>query len=271
MKSFSMPTQDRNLWGASEAYERYMGRWSRRIAPVFTEWLDVASGARWIDVGCGTGVLTSSILATCKPAEVLGIDSSDTFLTWASTTLTDPRVSFAQGDAQSMSQAEDSFDAAASGLVLNFVPDKDAAIRGMNRIVRPGGTVGLYVWDYAGHMQVMRTFFDVATALDPGAADYDDGVKAPICRPGPLKELLEHNGLEKVEMRAIDIPAAFQDFDDYWSPFLGGTGSAPKYCASLDDVGRERLRDELQQRLPTGPDGEILLAIRAWAAKGRVH
>jgi hypothetical protein len=88
---------------------------------------------------------------------------------------------------------------------------------------------------------------------------------------GPLKELLEHNGLEKVEVRAIDIPAAFQDFDDYWSPFLGGTGSAPKYCASLNDVGRERLRDELQQRLPTGPDGEILLAIRTWAAKGRVH
>lgn len=266
-----MPMQDRNLWGASDAYERYMGRWSRRIAPIFTEWLDLAPGARWIDVGCGTGVLTSTIIATCEPAQVLGVDSSETFLQSASTALSDSRLSFSQGDAQAISQADDSFDAAVSGLVLNFVPDKDAAIREMTRIVRPDGTVGLYVWDYAGHMQVMRTFFDVATALDPGAADYDDGVKAPICRPGPLKELLARNGLEKVEVRAIDIPAAFQSFDDYWSPFLGGTGSAPKYCASLDDGARERLRHELEQRLPTGPDGEILLALRAWAARGRVH
>lgn len=266
-----MPKQERNLWGASDAYERYMGRWSRQIAPIFTKWLDLAPGAQWLDVGCGTGVLTSTILANCEPAEVLAVDSSDAFLETASTSMSDPRVSFTQGDAQALAQSDDSFDAAVSGLVLNFLPDKDAAIREMSRIVRPGGTVGLYVWDYAGHMQVMRAFFDVATALDPGAVDYDDGVKAPICRSGPLKELFERSGLGKVEVRAIDIPAAFHSFDDYWSPFLGGTGSAPKYCASLEDDARERLSRELQQRLPTGPDGEILLAIRAWAAKGRVH
>lgn len=265
-----MPTQDRNLWGASEAYERYMGRWSRRIAPLFTDWLDLASGARWIDVGCGTGVLTATILATCDPAEVLGLDSSDGFLKAASTTVADPRVRFMHGDAQAIGQPDASFDAAVSGLVLNFVPDKEAVIREMTRLVRPGGTVAIYVWDYAGHMQVMRRFFDVATALDPAAADYDDGVKAPICRPEPLKQLLERNGLEKVEVRAIDIAAAFQSFEDYWAPFLGGTGSAPKYCASLTDDARERLRRELERQLPTGPDGEILLAIRAWAAKGRL-
>jgi hypothetical protein len=120
-------------------------------------------------------------------------------------------------------------------------------------------------------MQVMRTFFDVATSLDAKAADYDDGVKAPICRPGPLRELFERSGLQDVAVRGIDIPAAFDSFDDYWSPFLGGTGSAPKYCASLSNEARERLRNELQRRLPIGPDGEILLAIRAWAAKGRVY
>ncbi len=266
-----MSVLDQNLWGASDAYERYMGRWSRRIAPIFTKWLDVASGARWIDVGCGTGVLTSTILGTCEPSTVVGIDSSDVFLKSARATLSDSRVSFTHGDAQTIPEADDESDVAVSGLVLNFVPDKDAAVREMSRIVRPDGIVGLYVWDYAGHMQVMRTFFDAATALDASATDFDDGVKAPICRPGPLKELLERNGLEEVEVRAIDIPAAFESFDDYWSPFLGGTGSAPKYCASLDNGARERLRHELQQRLPTGPDGEILLAIRAWGAKGRVH
>ena len=265
-----MPTHDPNLWGASDAYERYMGRWSRRVAPVFTRWIDPAPGARWIDIGCGTGVLTSTILASCQPSRVLGIDSSDVFLRSAAVNVPDPRVSFKQDNAQAIAEPDASFDIAVSGLVLNFLPDKDAAIREMARIVRPGGAVALYVWDYAGHMQIMRAFFDVATALDPRAAEYDDGVKAPICRPNPLAESLTRSGLRDVEVHAIDIPAAFDSFDDYWAPFLGGTGSAPKYCTSLDDTARDRLKQEVRRRLPTGPDGEILMAVRAWAAKGRV-
>ena len=130
--------------------------------------------------------------------------------------------------------------------------------------------VALYVWDYAGHMQVMRNFFDGAAMLDPRASDFDDGLKAPICRPGPLTDLFTRSGLAEVEVRAIDIPTAFENFDDYWTPFLGGTGSAPKYCMSLDDPASERLRELIRSRLPTGPDGEILLAARAWAVKGLV-
>ena len=267
---FPMPTHDPDLWGAGASYERYMGRWSRRVAPVFTRWVDSAPRARWIDVGCGTGVLTSAILATCEPSEVVGIDSSDVFLQSATANVQDPRASFRQGNAQRIAEADDSFDTAVSGLVLNFLPDKDAAIREMARVVRPGGIVALYVWDYAGHMQIMRTFFDVAAALDPKAAEYDDGVKAPICRPKPLIEILTSSGLSDAEVRGIDIAAAFDSFDDYWEPFLGGTGSAPRYCMSLDESARDRLKQEVRQRLPTGPDGEILLAIRAWAAKGRV-
>ncbi len=266
-----MPTHDANLWGAGDAYERYMGRWSRGIAPAFLRWLDPATGMRWADIGCGTGVVTQAVLAACEPSEIVGIDSSDVFLQSAKANVADPRVSFRQGNAQAIPEPGDSFDMAVSGLMLNFLPDKDAAIGEMARIVRPGGTVALYVWDYAGHMQVMRRFFDVATALDPRAAEYDDGIKAPVCRPKPLMEILEHSGLHDVEVRAIDIPAAFDSFDDYWAPFLGGTGSAPKYCMSLDETARERLRQEVQRRLPTGPDGEILLAVRAWAVKGRVR
>ncbi|MFC4171349.1 hypothetical protein ACFOYU_04650 [Microvirga sp. GCM10011540] len=143
-------------------------------------------------------------------------------------------------------------------------------LREMIRVIRPGGTVALYVWDYPGHMQVMRYFFDAANALDSRAKEFDDGVKAPFCRPGPLAEILASAGLTDVEVRAIDIPAAFESFDDYWTPFLGGTGSAPKYCMSLDEQARQHLRDTIRRRLPTGPDGEILLAARAWAAKGRL-
>lgn len=265
-----MPTQQPDLWSGGDAYERYMGRWSRKVAPIFADWLDAPPGARWIDIGCGTGVLTSALLAGCAPSMVVGVDSAPALLQTARARITDRRASFRQGDAQALPAGDGVFDAAVSGLVLNFVPDRMGAVREMVRVVKPDGIVGLYVWDYAGHMQVMRVFFDAATTLDPGAAAFDDGVRAPMCRPAPLAELFSGAGLAEVALRAIDIPAAFESFDDYWAPFLGGTGAAPKYCMSLDEAARERLREAVRGRLPTGPDGEILLAVRAWAVKGRV-
>jgi SAM-dependent methyltransferase len=258
------------LWGAGDAYERYMGRWSREVAPRFTAWLGLEPGGACVDIGCGTGILTAALLEGAAVTRIVGIDSAPGFLDLARARVSDPRATFRQGDAQALPEVDDAFDLAVSGLVLNFLPDKAAALAEMARVVRPGGTVGLYVWDYAGHMQIMRHFFDVAAALDPRALDFDDGVKAPVCRPGPLRELFTGAGLESVEVRAIDITAAFESFEDYWTPFLGGTGSAPKYCMSLTEPAREELRERLRARLPTGPDGEILLAVRAWAAKGQV-
>ena len=259
-----------DLWRGGTAYERYMGRWSRKIAPQFAAWVDASPQANWIDIGCGTGELALAVLGHCEPSQVVGIDSSAALLQVAEARVSDPRCRFKQGDAQAIPEDDHAFDVAVSGLVLNFLPDKDAAVQEMVRVTRPGGTVALYVWDYAGHMQLMRYFFDVATTLDPRASDFDDGVKASICRPGPLAELFSRASLSDVEVRAIDIPTAFENFDDYWTPFLGGTGSAPTYCMSLDETAREQLREAIRSRLPTGPDGEILLAARAWAAKGRV-
>lgn len=166
--------------------------------------------------------------------------------------------------------ADDSLDYAVSGLLLNFVPDAQAAIAEMVRVVRPGGTVALYVWDYAGHMQVMRYFFDAAIKFDAGSAEFDDGSKAPICRPGALRDAFTSFSLKDIDVKALDIPTAFKNFDDYWIPFLGGVGSAPKYCVSLDVSIRDKIKAELQTILPTGPDGEILLAARAWGIKGTV-
>ena len=259
-----------DLWGGSDAYERYVGRWSRRVAPLFADWVGAPPGASWIDIGCGTGVLTSAILFGCAPAQIVGVDSAEPFLEAARQRLTDERVSFRQGDAQALPEPDDSFDVAVSGLVLNFIPDKQAAAREMARVVRPGGTVALYLWDYPGQMQMMRYFFDTAAEFDPRAAEFDDGVKCTVCRPAPLKALLTDAGLADVQVHAIDIPTPFENFDDYWTPFLGGTGSGPNYCMSLDEAARERLRETIRARLPTGPDGEILLAARAWAAKARV-
>ncbi len=257
------------LWGDGEAYERYMGRWSRQVAPLFVDWVGAPEGASWIDIGCGTGILTAAVLDRRAPSRVLGIDRTPAFLEAARSQVTDARATFEPGDAQAIPAGDAAFDVAVAGLLLNFVQEPGRLLDEMVRVVRTGGPVALYVWDYPGHMQIMRHFFDAATALDPGARDFDDGIKAPFCRPAPLAAMLAGAGLAEVETRAIDIPTAFASFDDYWTPFLGGTGSAPRYCMSLSEAARDRLLEELRQRLPTGPDGEILLAARAWAARGR--
>jgi SAM-dependent methyltransferase len=258
-----------NLWASDDAYEKYMGRWSRRVAPEFLDWLSVPAEADWIDIGCGTGALSSTILAECMPRSVTGVDPSEVFVEAARARVNDARFRCQQGSGEALPFEDGRFSVAVSGLVLNFVADKHKAVAEMKRVVGPGGSVALYVWDYAGHMQIMRHFFDAASALDERAKEFDDGVKTPVCRPGPLAKLFEEAGLASVEVRHVDIPAAFDGFDDYWTPFLGGTGSAPKYCTSLAPDAQARLRERLRDRLPTGPDGEILLALRAWAVKGR--
>lgn len=263
-----MADEKSKLWGAANSYERYMGRWSRKVAPLFVDWLEAPQDRSWVDIGCGTGVLSAQIASTTKPRRLVGVDASVGYVAQAAKNV--PSAEFREGDATKLDLADGAVDYAVSGLVLNFVPDKAKALSEMVRVVRPGGTVGLYVWDYAGQMQIMRIFFDCARTIDPNSAAYDDGIKAPICRPKPLAEAFAVAGLAQVETTAIDVTAAFADFDAYWTPFLGGTGSAPKYCVSLDELTRGKVRDAIRARLPIGPDGEILLAVRAWAVKGRV-
>jgi hypothetical protein len=140
----------------------------------------------------------------------------------------------------------------------------------MARVVLPGGSVALYVWDYAGHMQIMRYFFDTAILFDARSAEFDDGIKAPICRPLALEEAFATTGLTNISVISLDITTPFDNFDDYWSPFLGGVGSAPKYCVSLEESVRNKIKVAIKEKLPTGSEGEILLAARAWAVKGIV-
>jgi trans-aconitate methyltransferase len=265
-----MPADRPDLWRSGDAYERYMGRWSARVAVHFLGWLQIPPQSAWVDVGCGTGALSAAIVERHAPRSVVGVDPAAAFLQQAAGRIGDARYSTREGAAEALPCAEREADVAVSGLVLNFVADKAKAMAEARRVVRSGGTVAAYVWDYAGHMQIMRHFFDAAIALDPRAREFDDGINAPVCRPAPLRQLFETAGLAAVDVHAIDIAAAFDDFEDYWQPFLGGTGSGPRYCASLAPEARERLRERLQARLPTGPDGEILLAVRAWAVRGSV-
>jgi len=226
-------------------------------------------GARWLDVGCGTGALSRTILDRAAPEAVAGLDASEGFVQHATARVADRRASFRVGDAQALPFDDGAFDAAVSGLVLNFVPAPARMVAEMRRVVRRGGLVGLYVWDYADGMELMRHFWDAAAALDPAARPLDEGRRFPICRPEPLAALFRDAGLADVEVRALDVPTVFRDFDDYWTPFLGGQGPAPGYCLSLDEARRTALREAIRARLPAQPDGRIPLTARAWAARGR--
>ena len=256
------------VWASGAAYEPYVGRWSRLVAAEFVAWLQVPAGGRWLDVGCGTGALSSAILAVAAPAAVTGVDASAAYVGFAEQTIRDERVRFAVGDAQALEEQTASYDAAVSGLVLNFVPQPDRMLSEMARVIRPGGIVALYVWDYAGEMQLMRRFWDAAVALDPAAVELDEGQRFPNCSPPRLAEALRRAGLSGVETRPIEVPTQFRDFDDYWSPFLGGQGPAPGYAMSLGEGQRAALRDHIRGVLPIAADGSIPLNARAWAARG---
>ena len=214
-------------WAAGDAYEPYIGRWSRLVAREFVAWLGVAGGAAWLDVGCGTGALSQTVLEAADPAAVVGIDPS-----------------------------------------LGFLAHARARLDGPARLVVAGGRVAAYVWDYGGRMELIRRFWDAAAALDPAAATLDEGRRFGLCRPEPLAGLFRDAGLVEVAGRPIEVPTRFRDFDDFWTPFLGGQGPAPGYAMALDEGRRAALREELRARLPVAGDGSIPLVARAWAVAG---
>jgi SAM-dependent methyltransferase len=256
-------------WDSGDAYEPYVGRWSRLVAREFVRWLAVPPASRWLDLGCGTGALTKAVLEHAAPSEVVGIDPSAAYIASAGARMDDdPRAHFEIGDAQALRAAAATFDVVVSGLVLNFVPRAEPAVAEMARVTRPGGTVAAYVWDYAEGMQLTRYFWDAAGALDPKAKELDEGRRFWLCKPEPLSRLFLSAGLEDVEVRAIEVPTYFRDFDDYWSPFLGGQGPAPSYAMSLSEQRRAELGKRIRTSLPSDVEGGIPLNARAWAIRG---
>ncbi|HSR71479.1 MAG TPA: class I SAM-dependent methyltransferase [Kiloniellales bacterium] len=259
-----------DLWSSGDAYEPYIGRWSRIVGRHFLDWLAEPPDLRWLDVGCGTGVLSQVVLEHGLASQVLGIDPSDGFIAYARAKEIDPRVNFRLGSADRLPVHDGVFDVAVSGLVLNFLPEPAKGVAEMRRAVRPGGTVAAYVWDYAEGMQLMRHFWDAAVALDPAAAELDEGKRFPLAKAEPLAALFEAGGFQDVETDSVEVETLFADFDDYWTPFLGGAGPAPGYCAGLDPEARAALRERLAETLPIEPDGSIKLMARAWAVRGTV-
>ena len=264
---------DKNIsdsWERGNPYERYVGRWSRQVAPLFLAWLNIPAGRRWLDVGCGTGALCSAILDRCAPELVSAVEPSEGFLKTAAENLSG-KATLYQGTAAKIPLKDASVDVVVSALAFNFMEDQRAALQEMARVTRHGGTIAAYVWDYAGKMEFMRYFWDAAVGLDPQAAKLDEGVRFPVCNPEALEKLFNSAGLKDVETAAIDIETSFENFDEYWGPFLGGQGPAPAYVMSLDEQARIRLRDTLRERLPKASNGSITMIARTWAVRGQVQ
>jgi SAM-dependent methyltransferase len=263
-------TQEREMFAESDAYERFMGRWSRRLAPLLVTFASVDARDSVLDIGSGTGALAFAITGAVPSARVTGVDPSHAYVQYARSRTPDDRAHFLVGDAQALELPDGTFNRALSLLVMNFIPDPAKALREMIRVTRPGGVVAAAVWDYGEGMEMLRVFWDEAIALDAGIAARDERYM-PLCRQGELAALWRANGLRQVEEQPIAIQLSFASFDDYWSPFLGGQGPAGAYVASLTESNRAALESRLRNRLLGGRgDAPFTTGARAWAVKGIV-
>jgi SAM-dependent methyltransferase len=258
------------MFSGGDAYERFMGRWSREVAPLLVTFAGGRDGGAVLDVGSGTGALTSAVAAVAPSSRIIGVDPAASYVAFAQARHPEDRVRFAVGDAQQLRFPDGSFDRTLSLLVLNFIPDYSKALDEMIRVTRRGGIVASAVWDYGQGMQMLRVFWDEAVALNP-SADARDERHMPLSGKGDLGALWRAHRLREVSEEALTIATRFSSFDDYWSPFLEKQGPAGEYVAALAAQEREQLRLRLRKRLlGDGPDRPIVLHARAWAARGIV-
>jgi len=259
------------MFAAADAYERFMGRWSRKLAPAFVQFAAVRDGDAVLDAGSGTGALASAIAEASPSARVVGVDPSPAYVRYAQDHAGSERLHFVVGDVQALDMSPSTFDAALSFLVLNFVPDAERAVREMIRVTRDGGVIAAAVWDYGWRMEMLRVFWDEAAALNPGVSVSDER-HMPLCTRGELSTLWRASGLEAVDEHALTMSLEFSSFGDYWAPFLGGQGPAGAHVVSLSRADRAALESRLRRRLlQARRDGPFTLSARAWAVRGRVR
>ncbi len=255
------------------AYEQLMGRWSRRLAEPFLDFVGAAPGERLLDVGCGTGSLATALSRRFPVAEVCGVDLSPAYIAHARAGRPDPNISYQVGDACALTFPDRSFDRVLALLLLHFVPSASVAIAEMRRVARPGATVGAAVWDARGGFVANRMFFDTAAALDPKAGEQRRArnYTRPMTRPGELTDAWRAAGLQDVVGTTLSIRMEFSCVDDYWAPYEGKDGPGAEYLASLGQGERDRLRDAVKRAYVDGePDGPRSYAALAWAVKGVV-
>ena len=247
-----------------DAYDRYMGRYSDQLAITFLSFTGGEPGQRALDVGCGPGALTQVLATGLGAAHVAAADPSDSFVTACSQRV--PGADVRRAVAAELPWIDATFDLVVSQLVLNFLPDPEAGVTEMRRVVRPGGTVAACTWDYADGMTMLRTFWDAARDVDPESPDEARTMRFTTERE--LASLWERAGLTDIRTRALEVSTEYADFDDYWQPFMLGVGPGGAYAASLDPEQLAGLRNACFQRLGA-PEGPFTLSARAVAVSGR--
>lgn len=258
------------MFSDAAAYDRYMGRWSRLVAPLFVDFAQVRDGERVLDIGCGTGALSEVVAAATRSSEIIGIDLSSSFIEYARAHITDPRIRFDIGDALDLPYPDASFDKSLALLVLQLIPQPEKAASEMRRVTRPGGSVAACAWDTGGGMELISIFWDEAVKLDP-LAEARREKHRPYTLRGQLSALWQMSGLKTVEETGLEIQMDFTSFDDFWLPHLQGVGPAGSYVSALSPWRRDALRDRLRERLlGERPDGPFKLQAQAWAVQGTV-
>ena len=256
-----------DMFSNAVAYDRYMGRWSRRLASMFVEFAQVRDGDKVLDVGCGTGALSEAVASATRRSEITGIDPSSSSVEYGRTHCADPRIRFDVGNALELPYSDGTFDQCLALLVLQLIPQPEKALSEMCRVTRPGGSVAICNWDSGGGMEMISMFWEEASKLDPA----DPEKPRPYTRQGQLKALLEVTGLERVEETGLKIELDFLSFDDYWWPQHGGVGPTGSYLSSLSPDRQQALGEQLRGRfLGNGPDGPFKLHAQSWAVRGIV-
>lgn len=251
------------------AYERFLGRWTRRLAEPLLDFLAPPDGDL-IDIGCGTGSLAVAMKQRWPGRRVVGVDIAKAYIEYARSHADAPEFEIAE--AGSLPFAGGSFAGAATQLVLNFVREPDRAVAEMRRAVRPGGAVAAAVWDFRGGLAYQRLFWDTAAGVDAAAgAARDKLFSHPLGLPDGLADLFRRGGLADVTRGSLTIRMDFADFDDYWTPLLGGQGPFGGFIGALDADRRQRIEELVRAAYLSGaPDGPRSLTATAWAARGIV-
>jgi SAM-dependent methyltransferase len=270
----SAPELRSSTYHASDgaAYERFLGRWSRLLAPRFAAFAQPREDGHVLDIGCGTGSLALALAERAPSAQVAGVDIALPYIAFARARPQSGDVNFAVGDACRLPYADHRFAAALAQLSLNFVPDVAIAVREMRRVVRPGGGVAAAVWDFRGGLVFQRLFWDTAAGLDPAAGAARDRLfSSPLALPDGLPVLWRKAGLATVERSSITIRMEYADFADYWEPLLGGQGPVGAYVENLPPEKRRLIEDRVRAAFLSGaPDGPRSLTATAWAVRGIV-
>jgi len=246
---------------SGNAYDRFMGRYSRELAPAFADLARVEAGQRVLDVGCGSGVLTEELAGRLGADHVAGADPSPLLEACADRV---PGADLKRAGAEQLPWPDDSFDAALAQLVVHFMDDVEGGIAEMARVTRPGGVVAACTWDFSGGMKLLGTFWASAKALDPGAESESsafDGAR--------LEALWRGAGLGDVHVDALVVSSRYEDFDELWDTFLLGVGPAGQHLAAQPPERQSAIRAEYFSRL-SEPAGPFDLDARAWAVRGRV-